>query len=343
MKKYGTKLPLQNPQIIQKVNQKFIEKDENVIGIEDDFFICKCPHSNCNKCQEKVFKIKRSLYSNRKYLKTELCTKLVKEKQISGTTIELFVQNLLDKYNVIYEKNNRKILKRKELDIFIPTYNIAIECNGIYWHSLKSPSYHLNKWKDCQQQGIHLLTFWEDQIKNSPTKVENIIKCILNINKPVKITENKYTIKDISSKQLESFLNENHIRGYIKSKIRLGIFEKDQLVSVLCAGFKKSKTKEIVIYRFCNIIEKNYSNSFEILFKYLLKKASIFNYPLSITLSNDIDYISSEKLNKLGFQLTDIKSHKFYIHSDKTKRVKKTQPNNLQVYDSGISKFYYTA
>ncbi|MBR4589498.1 MAG: hypothetical protein IKO36_02440, partial [Bacteroidaceae bacterium] len=97
MKKYGTKLPLQNPQIIQKVNQKFIEKDENVIGIEDDFFICKCPHSNCNKCQEKVFKIKRSLYSNRKYLKTELCTKLVKEKQISGTTIELFVQNLLDK------------------------------------------------------------------------------------------------------------------------------------------------------------------------------------------------------------------------------------------------------
>jgi hypothetical protein len=48
-------------------------------------------------------------------------------------------------YNGEIITNNRKILKGKELDIVLPELNLAIEFNGIYWHSLKDKNYHLNK------------------------------------------------------------------------------------------------------------------------------------------------------------------------------------------------------
>ena len=51
-----------------------------------------------------------------------------------------------------YESNNRSILNGKELDIYIPSKNIAIECNGVYWHSLKPTNFHYNKWKNCKEK-----------------------------------------------------------------------------------------------------------------------------------------------------------------------------------------------
>jgi hypothetical protein len=52
-------------------------------------------------------------------------------------------------YNGKIITNNRKILKGKELDIYLPDEKLAIEFDGIYWHSLKDENYHLNKTKLC--------------------------------------------------------------------------------------------------------------------------------------------------------------------------------------------------
>jgi hypothetical protein len=75
--------------------------------------------------------------------------------------------------------NSRKIISPKELDIFIPAYNLAIEINGLYWHSynkLESKNFHLNqsdinfmkyrhqhKIIDCMKKGIRLLHIYEDE------------------------------------------------------------------------------------------------------------------------------------------------------------------------------------
>jgi len=62
------------------------------------------------------------------------------------------------------ESNNRSVLNCLELDIYLPEYNVAIEFNGLYWHSelYKEKDYHLNKTLECKKKGVDLLHIFED-------------------------------------------------------------------------------------------------------------------------------------------------------------------------------------
>ena len=61
--------------------------------------------------------------------------------------------------------HNVRIIKPYQLDIYIPQKNIAIQCDGIYWHSqkIKPSNYHLIKTELCNEKGIQLIHIFEDQ------------------------------------------------------------------------------------------------------------------------------------------------------------------------------------
>ena len=84
-----------------------------------------------------------------------------------------------DIYNGEIILNSRKVIPPKELDIYLPDINLAIEYNGTYWHSLKPEGYHRNKTERCKDLGIRLFhiperawtnkrgqDFWKQKIKN---------------------------------------------------------------------------------------------------------------------------------------------------------------------------------
>lgn len=198
--KYGVDNPSKSKIIKEKANQTNLQRYgvENVryaftdiidiIPNKNGEYKRKCPHPECNECTEKFYWSDIQLHGNRIESHTELCTRLLpRNKQFNqNTTIELFVQRILDEYNIEYEKNNRVILNGKELDIYIPSKNIAIECNGVYWHSVdcKSPKnkyYHFNKWKECKDNGIELLTIWDYQIYNESEHIKDILLKKLDI------------------------------------------------------------------------------------------------------------------------------------------------------------------
>ena len=73
---------------------------------------------------------------------------------------ELEISNFIKSYG--FECGpNRKILKGREIDIFIPSLFTAIEFNGNKYHTEwfggKTRQYHLNKTKECKKQGIKLI------------------------------------------------------------------------------------------------------------------------------------------------------------------------------------------
>ena len=94
-----------------------------------------------------------------------------------------FLKNL--NINVI-QSYRPKWLDGKELDIYLPDYNLAIEYNGLtYHHSSKglskfldntyvNPKFHLNKFNKCKENDIKLIHIfehenfdnWLEQIKN---------------------------------------------------------------------------------------------------------------------------------------------------------------------------------
>ena len=72
-----------------------------------------------------------------------------------------------------------------------------------------------------------------------------------------KIFARKCIIKNITHLEKEFFLQENHIQGNCQSSTNLGLFFKDELVSVMTFGIRKitSSIPTTELLRFCNKID----------------------------------------------------------------------------------------
>jgi very-short-patch-repair endonuclease len=77
--------------------------------------------------------------------------------------------------------NDRSIIGPLELDIVIPDLKLAIEVNGIFWHSdeMKPVGYHENKTNKCKEVGYELLYIWEDDWDNEQKLVKELLENII--------------------------------------------------------------------------------------------------------------------------------------------------------------------
>lgn len=210
-------------------------------------------------------------------------------------------------YNGYIDISNRKILKGKELDIYLPDLNLAFEFNGLYWHSesFKEKDYHLNKTKECLNKGIQLIHIWEDDWDNKQDIVKSIILNKLGKNTK-KIYARKCEIKEIyDNKIIRDFLEENHIQGFVGSKVKLGLYYNNELVSLMTFGNlrrnlgQKSKEGSYELLRFCNKLNTSVIGGASKLFKYFIK-----NYNFKEIISYSDNSRSNGNLYKvLGFQL----------------------------------------
>ena len=120
--------------------------------------------------------------SPRNHLSGQGCPKC--KSIISKPEIEL--QNFVKTLGFDIDTNNRKILNGKELDIYIPSLNKAIEFNGMWWHYnnknkyVKPKGYHAMKSKAFKDKGVRILFLREDLWKTKRKKMENIIIKFLN-------------------------------------------------------------------------------------------------------------------------------------------------------------------
>ena len=183
LERYGYEYNFLDPNMRKKMKEKPIRHYKDVIKVLDNGdFVCSCPDPNCNLCQEKQYEISYRNYYNRKFCyKVDLCTKRSPIGQLpnstNNTNIEKFVKEILDENSIEYITNTRRVIIPLELDIYIPSKKIAIECNGRYWHSIDSVGcdYHKNKYNRCLEKNINLLSIWDDQIKNNPELIKYII------------------------------------------------------------------------------------------------------------------------------------------------------------------------
>lgn len=102
-----------------------------------------------------------------------------KRSSIAEDSIFSFIENMGEEAI----QSNRSILNGRELDVYIPKYNIAIEFNGVLWHTEKyktTPSYHYEKYADCASKNIDLIQIWEDDYKEDSTQILDKIKLRLS-------------------------------------------------------------------------------------------------------------------------------------------------------------------
>ena len=369
--KYGVKYAFENKDIqnkaIERKRSEFFGKWDIHIGYTDDGkWICKCPHNDCDKCSEKQFIINQIMFHDRMRNESEICTKLLPPGSSNqGTTIELFIRNILDKYNIEYINNVRNIIPPKEVDIYIPSKKIAIECNGIFWHSKKESNYHIEKFKACCEKGIQLLTLWEDWIKTKPEIVESVLLSKLGIYNN-KIYARKCDIKEVDSKICNKFLNENHIQGRSTSTIRYGLYYNNELVSIMT--FSKSRVgvgkneDGFELVRFCNKKNTLVIGGASKLFKYFIKQHNpnqivsyssndisngglyeLLNFKNDNKINSAYWYIQQgtfQRFHRYNFRKSKLKEMGFDIENNTEREIMENLPY-FRIYDSGTIRWVY--
>lgn len=106
------------------------------------------------------------------------CSDQCYESDHNQSSLERTICNLLDSLSIPYTTQYR--IERFWIDIAFPDYKLAVECDGIYWHSF-SNSHERDRRKDkaIKKYGWRLLRFTENEIRTSAqTCVNQIIKHI---------------------------------------------------------------------------------------------------------------------------------------------------------------------
>ena len=215
--------------------------------------------------------------------------------------------------------NDRSVLNPKELDIYIPDKKLAIEYNGLFWHSdlhgTLNKTYHLNKLKECEKQGIHLIHIFENEWVLKQEIVKSRLKNLLGIYDH-KCYARECEIKEISSKESIVFQNENHIQGSVKSSINVGLFYHDELISLMTFSKPRfSKKYEWELVRFCNKLGWHIPGSASKLLTYFEKTyhpKSILSYADRRWTMNNYHTI----YDKLGFKLTNISKPNYWYFAN---------------------------
>ena len=250
--RYGSNVPNSNPEVLKFLSdeiwltEEFSTKNSKTIAFE----------LNCSKTfvnyWARIHKIE-----NRANIYSE-------ENEISEFIEVLGITDI--KKNVYGIIGNVSGLGRRQLDIYLPEKNIAIELNGVYWHS-DNKTRHIEKLNLCRDSEIKLLQFWDYQWNEKTDICKSIIKSNLGLNG--RIFARKCSIIEITSKEYCTFLYENHLQGPVKSSIRYGLICDGKLVSAI--GFSKSrydKSYDWELIRYVNICGINVVGGFSRLLKH---------------------------------------------------------------------------
>jgi hypothetical protein len=158
------------------------------------------------------------------------------------STFEQEITTFLVNHGITNIVTNKRNIIGKELDIYLPDFNLAIEYNGEYWHHDKVPHitkhYHYDKFMLCENNNIKLFTIFGNswQEKKNIWK-EKILSSIGLASR--RIYARKTKIVQISSKDTKEFLNKHHIQGYSASKYCYGLVYNDELVAVMTFSDKR--------------------------------------------------------------------------------------------------------
>jgi len=260
LERYGCKVPTQNKEIMSKVirtqHKKFFNELLNGNRLNDlcipdfgldDYKGIKCKYNwICKKCSNKF---KDHLYNNL-IPRCPICFPIY--SSMSEIEVLEFVKSIYDGEII---PGDRSILKNRELDIYLPELKLAIEFNGLYWHSEgrgKDKNYHIDKTKRCAEKGIQLIHIFEDEWNYKQDIVKSILIAKMGLCKN-RIYARKCEVHIVTNNNdIWEFYNDNHIQGPIHGNTTFSLKYENEYVAMMTIGKSRFHKEEIYeILRFC--------------------------------------------------------------------------------------------
>ena len=204
-------------------------------------------------------------------------------------------------------QSDTTLLSGKEIDIINHDLNLCIEYNGLHFHSdrYRDRKYHISKLKEVEKHGYRLIYIWEDWWIRKQAIIKSMLKSILNKTE-IKIHARKCEIREVDNETANLFLNTTHIQGTCVSKIRLGLFYNNELVSIMTFGKLRrvvghvSKDNHWELLRFSSKLNTIVIGGASKLLKCFISKYK----PVYILSYANRDWSTGNVYNKLGFKKT---------------------------------------
>lgn len=233
--------------------------------------------------------------------KYELSNMIKNTKSRKEQDIVEFIQSL----GFEVKTNFRKAIAPMEVDIFVPSRNLAIEFNGNYWYSNEKGAdkfYHFNKSFACENKGIRLIHIYEYQWSD-PIKREILKSIIMNAlgKNDRKIFARKCEIKELTKRDVVEFSEMNSLHGHRNASIYLGLFYENELVEIMSFGkafFSRDTTIDYECIRSITKINTTVVGGMNKLFNYFVNKYN----PQKVLYYVDYNTHNGSSMPKLGFE-----------------------------------------
>jgi hypothetical protein len=253
----------------------------------------------CRKCGYEFTRTPQ-VFTNSKY-HNEVCDQCYPISSVSNAENQVadFIKSIFTKTVL---RSDMEIISPLELDIVLPELNLAIEYNGLYWHSEiagKKRWYHGYKYQNCQDAGYRLISIFEDEWIHKPDIVKSMLMNAIggNINK---ISARSCEVRLLDSREGNEFITLNHIQGRGRASLYYGLYHNDTLVSVMSFSKSEISRKSIGwdINRFCSILNTSVQGAAGKLFKAFLRD----NDPEIVTSYADLRWGTGNVYGAIGFR-----------------------------------------
>lgn len=164
-----------------------------------------------------------------------LCSECAKVYSSSKAEVEL--SSTIEDFGIEIIPGYRLGTTKKTVDIYIPSKNIAIEYNGLYYHSEavgRGRNYHKDKLELCKGLGIDLIVVWEDDYALKKDLVIRMLKSKLGVSDELRINARDCCVTSVEDNEAKMFLQENHLQGAVNAAKFIGLRDSSKnLVAVL--------------------------------------------------------------------------------------------------------------
>src|SRR4030067_351061 len=317
---------LNNQKIISKVTASFNENEYIDVHKKYEFI--------CNAC-------KTEFLSDLTYGHIPRCPECY--PLFSTSLLEKEVFKFLKTLNIIVKENQRDIIKPYELDLYLPDYNLAIEFDGLYWHSeiggKKQSKYHLGKTEECLKKGIQLIHIFEDEWLDKQEIIKSII--LSKLGQCDKLYAREAEFIEVEEERGQKFLKENHLQGENNRILRFfGLIHKQELVQLLGIGNPRySNNNNYELIRSCTLLNTKVVGGFEKLMKNIPLKGSIISYvDRRYFNGNSYKYWNYEGKTSSNYYYMDAKN---YINKQSRLKFQKHKLPELfpNVYDNNLTEW----
>lgn len=216
------------------MHQQYVENQRNLTDIADELGVYYGTVGEY--CRKQGFKIRqRSQYSQ-------------EEQQISA---------FLNSINIKHQTGNWDVLGDRELDIWIPDSKLAIEVNGLYWHSFNPSSQekenakkHLEKSQRCEDLGISLIHITDWEWHNKQAIIKNLLMSKLGLNN--KIGARKCQVTEIPNTQAREWFQQHHLQGSASAHRSFALIHNSEIQLAVSIGKSRfDKNYEFELIRLC--------------------------------------------------------------------------------------------